>query len=70
MHQVWRVNEYHEGNLGLACTEEGLVFGRTALIERQDAKFAVRKRIEVERLLNRAYGTNLPVDRLMSASRA
>ena len=32
MHQVWRVNEYHEGNLGLACTEEGLVFGRTALI--------------------------------------
>jgi hypothetical protein len=59
-------HEYHEGNLGLACTEEGLVFGRTALIERQDAKFAVRKRIEVERLLNRAHGTNLPVDRLMS----
>jgi hypothetical protein len=66
MHQVWRLNEYHEGNLGLACTEEGLVLGRTALIERQEAKFAVRERTEIERLLSRAYGTDLPVDRLMS----
>lgn len=66
MHQVWRLNEYHEGNLGLACTEEGLVLGRTALIERQEAKFAARERTEIERLLSRAYGTDLSVDRLMS----
>lgn len=66
MHQVWRLNEYHEGNLSLACTEEGLVLGRTALIERQETKFAVRERTEIERLLGRAYGTDLPVDRLMS----
>jgi hypothetical protein len=66
MHQVWRLSDYHEGNLGLACTEEGLVLGRTALIERQEAKFAVRERTEIERLLSRAYETDLNVDRLMS----
>jgi hypothetical protein len=65
MHQVWRLSEYHEGNLGLACTEEGLLLGRTPLIERQGARFAVRKRAEIERLLNRAYGADLAVDRLL-----
>jgi hypothetical protein len=66
MHRVWRLSEYCEENLGLACTDEGLVLGRTALIERRGTKFAVRERIEIERLLNRAYGTDLAVDQLMS----
>ena len=66
MHQVWRLSEYHEGNLGVACTEYGLVLGRTPLIERRGAEFAVRERIEIERLLSRAYGTELAVERLMT----
>jgi hypothetical protein len=66
MHQVWRLSEYCEGNLGVCFTEGGLSLGRTLLIERQGTKFAVRKRIEIERLLSRAYGMDLAVDRLMS----
>jgi hypothetical protein len=34
IHQVWRLSESGDDNLGLACTEHGLVLGRTALIER------------------------------------
>jgi hypothetical protein len=55
-----------DDNLGLACTEQGLMLGRTALIERRDGRFAVRERAEIERLLSRAYRKHLPVDRIMS----
>jgi hypothetical protein len=65
MHQVWHLSEYHEGNLGLACTEDGLFLGRTPLIERQGARFAIRQRTEIERLLRCAYGEDLTVDRLL-----
>ena len=65
MHQIWRLSEYHQGNLGLACTEDGLFLGRTPLIERQGARFAVRTRTEIERLLSRAYEADLAVDRLL-----
>jgi hypothetical protein len=63
--QVWRLSEPGDGNLGLACTEEGLVLGRTPLIERRDGRFAVRERSEIERLLSRAYRAELPLERLM-----
>jgi len=66
MHQVWRLSDYHEGNLGLACTEDGLFLGRTPLIERQGTGFFVRNRTEIERLLSRAYGADLALDRVMS----
>ncbi|MFZ3357490.1 MAG: hypothetical protein WA177_01905 [Xanthobacteraceae bacterium] len=66
MHQVWRLSEYRQGNLGLACTEDGLFLGRTPLIERQGARFSMRKHSEIEHLLSRAYGTDVAVDRLMS----
>ena len=66
MHQVWRLSEYHEGNLGLACTEDGLFLGRTPLIKRQGTGFSVRNRAEIERLLNRAYGADFALNRLMS----
>jgi len=66
MHQVWRLSEYHQGNLGVACTEDGLFLGRTPLIERQGTGFFVRSRTEIERLLNRAYGADLALDRVMS----
>jgi hypothetical protein len=67
IHQVWRLSENSgDDNLGLACTEQGLVLGRTALIERRDGRFVVRERAEIERLLSRAYRKQLPVDRIMS----
>ena len=66
MHQVWRLSEYGEDNLGLACTEHGLVLGRTPLVERRDGRFAVRERSEIECLLSRAYRAELPLQRLMT----
>jgi hypothetical protein len=29
IHQVWRLSEPGDHNLGLACTEQGLLLGRT-----------------------------------------
>ena len=64
-HQYWRLSEGGDGNLGLAVTADGLVFGRTALIERRDGRFIVRDQSEIKRLLSHAYHTDLVVDRLM-----
>jgi hypothetical protein len=44
MHQIWRLSEASDKNLGLACTEQGLLLGRTSLIERRDTRFVVRER--------------------------
>jgi len=66
MHRGWRLTESGENNLGLASTKDGLILGPTLLIDRRDGRFVVRKRGEVERLLRRAYGTDLAVDRLMT----
>jgi hypothetical protein len=64
--KIWRLSENSgDDNLGLACTEQGLVLGRTALIERRDGCFVVRERSEIEHLLGHAYRTKLNVDRLM-----
>jgi hypothetical protein len=63
---IWRLSEAGENNLGLACTDKGLVLGRTSLIERRDQDFIVRKRCEIERLLCRAYQSDLVAERLMS----
>lgn len=65
IHQVWRLSEASDDNLGLACTEQGLLLGRTPLIERKNGRFAVRERSEIERLLSRAYRAELPLERLM-----
>ena len=66
MHQMWRLSEAVPQNLGLACTDEGLLLGRTFLIERRGERFVVRARGEIERLLKCAYDGEPPVDRLMS----
>jgi hypothetical protein len=64
--KIWRLNEVTgDDNLGLACTEQGLVLGRTALIERRDGCFVVRERSEIEQLLSRAYQSNVVAARLM-----
>jgi hypothetical protein len=66
MHQMWRLSEAGPRNLGLACTDDGLLLGRTSLVERRDGRFVVRPRGEIERLLKYAYDGEPPVDRLMS----
>ena len=66
MIRMWRLSEGGEDNLGLACTNDGLVLGRTPLIERRDHRFVVRDRAEIEILLTRAYRKNIAADRLMS----
>jgi hypothetical protein len=64
--KIWRLSENSgDDNLGLACTQQGLVLGRTALIEHRDGRFVVRERNELEHLLSRAYRTRLNLDRLM-----
>jgi hypothetical protein len=64
--KIWRLSENTgDDNLGLACTEQGLVLGRTALIERRDGRFVLRERSEIEQLLSRAYQLNVVADRLM-----
>lgn len=62
---IWRLSEGGEDNLGLACTNDGLILGRTPLVERRDQSFFVRDRREIRRLLRRAYRTDLSVDHLM-----
>jgi hypothetical protein len=64
--KIWRLSENSgDDNLGLACTEQGLLLGRTLLIERRDGRFVVREGSEIEQLLSRAYQSNVVVDRLM-----
>ena len=62
---IWRLREAGENNLGLTCSEEGLLLARTSLIERRDDRFVVRGQREIERLLSCAYRTDLAADRLM-----
>jgi hypothetical protein len=65
MHRVWQLSEYGDGNLGLACTERGLMLGRTPLIERREGRFVVRDRREIEHLLRQASIAAFSPDRLM-----
>ena len=61
----WRLSEAGPYNLGLACTDDGLLLGHTSLIDRRGERYIVRERHEIERLLKRAYHSEPPVDRLM-----
>jgi hypothetical protein len=49
MNHFWRLSEAGPENLGLACTEDGLLVGHTSLIERRGDRFVVRERGEIER---------------------
>src|SRR5260370_20671496 len=59
------LSEAGPDNLGRACTTEGLLVGRTPLIERRDGRSVVRERDEIERLLKLAYPGEPAVGRLM-----
>jgi hypothetical protein len=64
--RIWRLSEnVGTDNLGLACTEQGLVLGRTPLIERRDGRFVVREQNELECLFSLAYGREATAQRLM-----
>jgi hypothetical protein len=63
---MWRLSEAGDDNLGLACSDDGLLIGRTPLIEKRDGHFAVRELREIERLLTCAYRSEISADRIMS----
>jgi hypothetical protein len=64
--RIWRLSEVTgDDNLGLACTEHGLMLGRTLLIERRDGRFVVREQSELECLFSLAYGRETTAQRLM-----
>lgn len=65
IYRMWRLSETGRENLGLACAEDGLFLGRTALIEQRDGRFVVRERDDIERLLQRAYQHAGMAERLM-----
>jgi hypothetical protein len=63
--QLWKLSSGCERSLGLSCTEEGLFLCGAALIERGEHGFVLRPRVDLERLLARAYGSAVVVDRVM-----
>jgi len=63
--QIWRLSEASDGNLGLACTADGLLLGRTPLIERRGEHFVMREQCEIERLFGRAYADASEVERIL-----
>jgi hypothetical protein len=66
IHWIWRLSEESgEDNLGLSCSDQGLLLGSTALIERRDGRFVVRERSDIEQLLSRAYDKTFFADGLM-----
>jgi hypothetical protein len=65
-YQIWRLSEAGPDNLGLACTDDELLLGRTPLIEQRDRCFVVRERREIERPLQCAYRREDTAERLMS----
>jgi hypothetical protein len=66
-YQFWRLCEAGPDNLGLACTDDGLLLGQTPLIDQRDGRFVVRQRDEIERLIRRAFSDEMAIERLMPA---
>ena len=55
IYRMWRLSEAGPENLGPAFTDDGMLLGRTPLVERRDDRFVVRERGDIERLLRCAY---------------
>jgi len=64
-YHMWRLSEAGPNNLGLACTDDGLLLGGTPFIERRDERFVVRDRDEIERLLRCGHRHIGEANRLM-----
>lgn len=65
-HHIWCLGEAGPDNLGLAVSDDGLLLGRTPLVEWRGDRFVVRERDEIERLLQHGYRYLGEADRLMS----
>ncbi len=61
--QLWRLSAAGDGNLGLCCNENGLLLGRTPLIERRAGYYILRPRSDLERLFKRS-SAGADLDRL------
>lgn len=59
---IWQLSKGDKDGLGLACSEDGLFLGQTALLERAEGGFAPRRQHELERLLACAYGAPVSVE--------
>lgn len=66
---VWKLSEGGGRALGLSCTEDGVFLAGTQLIERREGRYALRPRADRERLLGRAFGDGISLDRLMPGFR-
>jgi hypothetical protein len=65
IYQIWRLSEDTPDNLGLAFTHDGLLLGRTPLIERRGGRIVVREPFEVARLVMYSFPGGVAVERLM-----
>jgi hypothetical protein len=65
IYPMWRLSEDTPDNLGLAFTDDGLLLGRTPLIERRDGRYVVREPDEIARLIKYSFPYGVAVDRLM-----
>ena len=65
MNPILAFEEYTPDNLGLAFTDEGLLLGRTPLIERRGGRFVVREPSDIARLVKYSFPSGVAVDRLM-----
>jgi hypothetical protein len=65
IYPIWRLSDCTPDNLGLAFTDDGLLLGRTPLIERRDGRFIVREPAEIARLVKYSFPSGVAVERLM-----
>lgn len=59
--ELWRLAKRGKESLGLSCTEDGLFFGQTPLLDRTDGIFAPRSQGELARLLSQAHDAPVSV---------
>jgi hypothetical protein len=65
IYPIWRLSGYQADNLGLAFTDDGLLLGRSPLVERRDGRFVVRERSEIARLVKYSFPNGVAIDRLL-----
>jgi hypothetical protein len=65
IYPIWRLSQCTPNNLGLAFTDDGLLLGRTPLIERHGGRFVVREPSDIARLVKYSFPGGVAVDRLM-----
>lgn len=67
--QLWKLSPGGDSSLGLSCNDEGMFLGRTPLLVRWGGGYVLRPAAELERLLRRAYGAGITLDRVMPGFR-